>query len=47
MIILMQDIIFTLKFNAKMNNINVYVNLIKVSDFFQKNNLNIILHILI
>ena len=43
----MQDIIFTLKFNIKIFNINVYVNLIKINNFFYKYNLNIILYILI
>ena len=42
----MQDIIFTLKFNIKMFNKNVKINIIKVSNFFKKYNLNIILHIL-
>ena len=46
MIIFIQNIIFTLKFNVKMLDINVYVNLIKVSNFFLKYNLNITLHIL-
>ena len=34
MIIFMQDIIFTSKFNIKMFDINIYVNLIKASNFF-------------
>ena len=46
MIIFMQDIIFILRFNVKMFNINVYINLMKISNFFQKYNLNITLHIL-
>ena len=32
----MQNIIFMLRFNVKMLDIKVCVNLIKVSDFFQK-----------
>ena len=43
----MQNVIFTLKFNVKMLDINVCVNLIKVNNFFLKCSLNIILHILI
>ena len=46
MIIFMQNVIFTLKLNVKMLDINVYINLIKVSSFFLKYNLNMILHIL-
>ena len=33
MIISMQDIIFTLKLNTKMLNINICINLTKVSNF--------------
>ena len=35
-----------LKFNVEMFNINVCINLTKVSSFFQKYSLNITLHIL-
>ena len=34
MIIFIQNVIFILRFNIKMFNINVYVNLIKANDFF-------------
>ena len=44
MIISMQDIIFTLKLNARMLNSNVKVNVIKASSFFKKYSLNTILH---
>ena len=47
MIIFMQDIIFMLKFNIKMLDINVYVNIMKANNFFKKYSLKIILHILI
>ena len=46
MIISMQNIIFTLKFNIKMLDRNVKINVIKMNDFLKKYNLNIILHIL-
>ena len=42
----MQDVIFILRFNVRMLDINVCVNLTKVSSFFKKYNLNIISHIL-
>ena len=42
----MQNIIFILKFNIKMLNINVYINFIKVSNFFLNYSLNTILYIL-
>ena len=34
MIIFMQNIIFTLKLNTEMFNINVHINLTKMSNFF-------------
>ena len=46
MIISMQNIIFMLKFNVKMLNNNVRINVIKMNNFFKKYNLNMILHIL-
>ena len=46
MIIFMQDVIFMLRLNIKMFNINVCINLMKMSSFFKKYDLNIILHIL-
>ena len=42
----MQDVIFTLKLNAKMLDNNVRVNVIKASSFFKRYDLNTILHIL-
>ena len=46
MIIFMQNVIFMLKFNIKMLNSNIKINVIKMNDFFKKYNLNIILYIL-
>ena len=42
----MQDIIFTLRFNIKMLNRNVRINVIKINNIFKKYSLNTILHIL-
>ena len=46
MIIFIQDIIFMLKLDIEMLNKNVRVNVIKMSNFLKKYDLNIILHIL-
>ena len=43
MIIFMQDIIFILKLDAEMLDINICVNLMKMSSFLQKYDLNMIL----
>ena len=42
--IILQNIIFILKLNIKMLNNNVKINVMKVSDFFKKYNLNMTLH---
>ena len=46
MIISMQDIIFMLRFNTEMLNRNVRINVIEMSNFLKKYNLNMTLHIL-
>ena len=45
-IIILQNIIFMLKFNIKMLDSNVRINVTEMSDFFRKYNLNMTLHIL-